>query len=263
MFFYSTALTETKIDDIIKLQLIKRRKGVYKMNLKLKFLSLIGTISLAAGAVLGNSSVCSAVDPDGICKVVFLGDAGVGETSIVERLRKKELIGIKPTVNVGINRVDLEGHTVSIWDTAGAESYHALAPMYLRNADIVVVVFDMKKAKDDIESVKANLEDWIKMLRSAGLKEEYWMLVGNKSDLLETVDDEAYVVNLMQDFLYSKRMEYFCEISAIKGKEIDNLESILNSLCDILKEENDSINIQEQSNYIDILSNTKRNTCCN
>ena len=32
---------------------------------------------------------------------------------------------------------------IQIWDTAGQERYHALTPMYYRNANAAVVVFDV------------------------------------------------------------------------------------------------------------------------
>jgi Ras-related protein Rab-5C len=33
-----------------------------------------------------------------------------------------------------------------IWDTAGQERYHALTPMYYRNAKAAIVVFDVSNA---------------------------------------------------------------------------------------------------------------------
>jgi Ras-related protein Rab-5C len=39
----------------------------------------------------------------------------------------------------------LNGYSIifKIWDTAGQERYHALTPMYYRNANAAVVVFDV------------------------------------------------------------------------------------------------------------------------
>jgi Ras-related protein Rab-5C len=33
-----------------------------------------------------------------------------------------------------------------IWDTAGQERYHALTPMYYRNANAAIVVFDVSNS---------------------------------------------------------------------------------------------------------------------
>ena len=42
-------------------------------------------------------------------------------------------------------KIQVTGHTIKfeIWDTAGQERYHALTPMYYRNAHAAVVVFDI------------------------------------------------------------------------------------------------------------------------
>jgi small GTP-binding protein len=42
-------------------------------------------------------------------------------------------------------KIQINGYTIKfeIWDTAGQERYHALTPMYYRNANAAVVVFDV------------------------------------------------------------------------------------------------------------------------
>lgn len=42
-------------------------------------------------------------------------------------------------------KITVNGRTIKfeIWDTAGQEKYHALTPMYYRNAHAAVVVFDV------------------------------------------------------------------------------------------------------------------------
>jgi len=81
-------------------------------------------------------------------KVVLLGEGRVGKTSLVLRFCKDTFSDSQsPTiqasfldkaVTVGDNRISL-----AIWDTAGQERFHALGPIYYRDADSALLVFDI------------------------------------------------------------------------------------------------------------------------
>ena len=76
-------------------------------------------------------------------KVILLGDALVGKTSIICR----QLHGYKPqtTPTIGCHFNDIimnVGQTqisMQVWDTAGQEMYRALVPIYLRGADHSII----------------------------------------------------------------------------------------------------------------------------
>jgi Ras-related protein Rab-22 len=65
-----------------------------------------------------------------------------------------------------------------IWDTAGQEKYHSLAPMYYRNAAAAILVYDVTKA-----STFKTLQNWVFELEQRGPKDIALAIVGNKSDL--------------------------------------------------------------------------------
>ena len=50
-----------------------------------------------------------------------------------------------PTAAFSMKTVNLDETTVKfeIWDTAGSERYHSLAPMYYRGAQAAIVVYDI------------------------------------------------------------------------------------------------------------------------
>ncbi|BAE59270.1 unnamed protein product [Aspergillus oryzae RIB40] len=83
-----------------------------------------------------------------------------------------------------------------IWDTAGQERYKSLAPMYYRNANCAVVVYDITQASS-LDKAKS----WVKELQRQANENIVIALAGNKLDLvtenpdkraIPTADAEAY-----------------------------------------------------------------------
>lgn len=65
-----------------------------------------------------------------------------------------------------------------IWDTAGQEKYHSLAPMYYRGAAAAIVVYDITR----MQTFKT-LKNWIEELKNQGPKDIVIAIAGNKVDL--------------------------------------------------------------------------------
>merc|ERR1711861_88433 len=65
-----------------------------------------------------------------------------------------------------------------IWDTAGQEKYHSLAPMYYRGAAAAIIVYDITK-----KSSFGKLKEWVKELTTMGPPNIVIAVAGNKSDL--------------------------------------------------------------------------------
>ena len=116
-------------------------------------------------------------------KVVVLGEGRVGKTSLMLRYTKDTFSDSQePTVSASYveKRVNLDGKPckVNVWDTAGQERFHALGPLYYRDADAALVVFDVT---DQGTLDKAKL--WVKELRAMVEDRIPIALAGNKSDL--------------------------------------------------------------------------------
>ncbi|KAK8784590.1 hypothetical protein V5799_009044 [Amblyomma americanum] len=81
-------------------------------------------------------------------KVVLLGEGCVGKTSLVLRyvenkFNDKHLSTLQASyldkrLNIAGERVHL-----AIWDTAGQEKFHALGPIYYRDSNGAVLVYDI------------------------------------------------------------------------------------------------------------------------
>ncbi|KAI0079579.1 ras-domain-containing protein [Panus rudis PR-1116 ss-1] len=118
-------------------------------------------------------------------KLVLLGEAAVGKSSVVLRFVSNEFQPNKePTIGAAFltQKCRLEDRVLryEIWDTAGQERFHSLAPMYYRNAQAAVVVYDVTKAST-LEKAKS----WVKELQRQANPNIVIALVGNKIDLVQ------------------------------------------------------------------------------
>ena len=76
-------------------------------------------------------------------------------------------------VSVGTTNAQL-----SVWDTAGQERFHALGPIYYRDADGALLVYDIT----DAESF-TKVRKWVKELRKIVGEGISIVIAGNKIDL--------------------------------------------------------------------------------
>jgi Ras-related protein Rab-21 len=116
-------------------------------------------------------------------KVVLLGEGRVGKTSILLRFTKGQYDDrqvstlqasyLDKKVSVGSTTANL-----SIWDTAGQERFHALSPIYYRDADGALLVYDIT----DAESF-SRVKKWVKELRKIVGSDIDIAIAGNKCDL--------------------------------------------------------------------------------
>jgi len=119
-------------------------------------------------------------------KLVLLGEAAVGKSSVVMRFVQNDFSENKePTIGAAFltQKCRLEDRVLryEIWDTAGQERFHSLAPMYYRNAQAAVVVYDITKATS-LEKAKS----WVKELQRQANPNIVIALVGNKLDLVQS-----------------------------------------------------------------------------
>jgi Ras-related protein Rab-11A len=104
------------------------------------------------------------------CKVVLIGESGVGKTSIISRYMTDKFsatLGSTPGANFTTKTIFLKDENQSIkfeiWDTAGQEKFRSLAKVFYKNAAICILVYDITKKqtfeelqKFWIEEIKAN-----------------------------------------------------------------------------------------------------------
>ena len=122
-------------------------------------------------------------------RLIVLGDAGVGKTSLVHCLWRGKpcRYDYEATIGVEFTKIPISlsnGKKVNldVWDTAGQETYRSLIDLYYRDKAGVVLVFDVC-SRPSFES----LSYWFKQIRKKTLNENVKVvLVGNKIDREET-----------------------------------------------------------------------------
>ena len=129
------------------------------------------------------------------CKVVLVGDTGVGKTCIIQRYvnnNYEENVDSTVASTYTYKVLNFPNYNKSIsfdiWDTAGQEIYRALAKNFYLNAAIGVLVYDIKR-QSSFDSIK---NYWYDQLKESGEENMIFAVVGNKCDLFneEEVDEE-------------------------------------------------------------------------
>ena len=86
------------------------------------------------------------------CKVVLLGESGVGKSSIIDRYTQNTFKSqrlLTSGANFVTKTIILEDENKSIkfeiWDTAGQEKYRSLAKVFYKNAAVCILVYDITR----------------------------------------------------------------------------------------------------------------------
>jgi len=158
-----------------------------------------------------------------IFKVVVVGDAAVGKTSLMFRFVHgtfqkdyKMTIG----VNFATKMISLDNGVkvkLSIWDTAGQERFHFLLPSYYDGSSGGLLVFDVTRRESF-----TNLPKWIDQVRGK-VSNIPLLLLGNKADLEDlraVTTDEAKQFAAQNGLVYS-------ETSAKDGTNVDDVFAAL------------------------------------
>ena len=184
-------------------------------------------------------------------KIIFVGDAGVGKTSIIARVTDNPF-SENYEMSIGVDfcskNIKYRGQSIKlqIWDSAGQEKYRGLIPSYVRNAAIVFIVYDIRN-KSSFE----HIPEWINFIKN--IENTNLVLCGNKIDLTPREVQTSEGQSLADKF----EIPYF-EVSAKTNENIKQMfysvvaelptfadNSNKESLIKELQEENGVENVME------------------
>ena len=169
---------------------------------------------------------------DWVLKIVVLGDAGVGKTSLVNQFvedKFKEDYKATMGVNIVIKNIELEKiqsrARLILWDIAGQEQYEKTRGAYYEGCAGALLVYDITRYSS-FENVQFK---WLKDYKNHVDKEGSLILIGNKNDL----EDQRYVFNEDAKNLAKEiNAIEFIEASAKTGDNVEN--AFLHLVHDIL-----------------------------
>ena len=152
------------------------------------------------------------------CKVVLVGDAGVGKTCIIQRYvndnydeNTESSISSTYTYKVVEYKEFNKSISFDIWDTAGQELYRAMSKNFYLNASIGILVYDIRR-KDSFNSIK---DYWYEQLKSSGEDNMIFGVAGNKCDLFDK--EEFLLLIYPNEFLDTSKLNYINFINVIKN----------------------------------------------
>ena len=155
------------------------------------------------------------------CKVVILGEPGVGKTSIISRYVTNQFspVVISTTgasYSTKILKIDDENSIkFQIWDTAGQERFRSLAKIFYQNAVAVILVYDIT-VRETFEQLQ---KYWIKEIEENAPTDIILALAANKSDMYENE-----LVHLNEGKELARQLNaIFKSTSALNSKGIDDL----------------------------------------
>merc|ERR1711977_10240 len=123
----------------------------------------------------------------GICKLLMIGDSGVGKSSILLRFvdDRFDEASMDPTIGVDfkVKMYNVPGEDrklkLTIWDTAGQERFRTLTSAYYRGAHGIILVYDVGSR----ESFEALQHTWLKEVSLyCTYPDAVKLLIGNKID---------------------------------------------------------------------------------
>jgi small GTP-binding protein len=152
------------------------------------------------------------------CKIVLLGNSGVGKTCLVLRWVNREFTRTaRPTVGANHKRktIEISGGPVDVclWDTAGQEHFRALAPLYAHAAATAILVVTI----DDRETF-LGIDTWIGLLEQSCDIVPPVLLLVNKMDCAD-----SHVLSPEQIRAdYTERFQSIFFVSANTGEGVDD-----------------------------------------
>ena len=202
------------------------------------------------------------------CKVILVGDSGVGKTSIMNRYLNKYNPEIPATLNTSfytkIETINNYKINFQIWDTVGQEQYRSLNTLFFKDSHICIIVYDITRP-ESFENIK---NYWYESVITHGLEGIICAIAGNKDDLskFEKVDRNEVKqfceeVNAILEFTSAKDNYCIMELFKQLAEKFASSQFMKDYIQNNKEENEETFNIDEKENNMDKKDKNK-NRCC-
>jgi small GTP-binding protein len=164
-------------------------------------------------------------DREFVYKIVILGDAAVGKTSLINRFVEDSFSeDYRATLGANIVRKDVNLNSTKVrlimWDLAGQEKYQVVRSMYFQGCQGALLVYDVTRYST-FDSINSK---WLRDFKKYVKKEGAYILIGNKSDL---TDQRTVTEERGKEIAEKIKASHFIETSAKMGENIEEAFALL------------------------------------
>ena len=205
---------------------------------------------------IDNNKMTEAKNEDEIpCKVILVGDSGVGKTSIIGRYLNRYSAEQRATIGASysnkLEEIDNYKINFDIWDTAGQERFRSVNTIFYKEAYICIMVYDITK-EESFQSIK---EYWYNTVTENSLNKIIFGIAGNKIDLYEEEkvnQEEAKKFSDSIDAIYkttsAKENTYIDDLFKDLGRKFINSSLFKQLLSEKEEEKKSKVNLDVNSN---------------
>ena len=198
-------------------------------------------------------------------KIILLGEMFVGKTCLINvyfdenKFNPLELSTGQPTQTFKSLEINKKKLNISLWDTMGQEKFRAVTKNFIKDSNIVILVYDITNRASFLE-----LNYWLNVSREELQNEAIFGVLGNKIDLfndcqVEKEEAEEYAKKIGALFTETSAKE---NPTGFRNFIKQLLEKLLSSPKLVEKLE---IMVNEKENNIQLgggNSINKKNGCC-